>query len=91
MAAGAIPTNDGLTCVFVGTTPARFRAELAPRPQSGFASLLAEGAPELVDRMSGTRAAVRSCGASRADPATSASRGARVGRWWATPATGRTR
>ena len=32
--AGAIPTNDGLTCVFVGTTPARFRAELAPRPQS---------------------------------------------------------
>jgi flavin-dependent dehydrogenase len=53
--AGAIPTNDGLTCVFVGTTPARFRAELAPRPQSAFASLLAEGAPELVDRMSGTR------------------------------------
>jgi 2-polyprenyl-6-methoxyphenol hydroxylase-like FAD-dependent oxidoreductase len=53
--AGAIPTNDGLTCLFVGTTPARFRAEVAPRPQSGFASLLAEGAPELVDRMGGTR------------------------------------
>ncbi len=56
VAAGAIPTNDGLTCVFVGTTPERFRAELVPQPQSGFASLLAEGAPELVDRMSGTRA-----------------------------------
>ena len=55
MTAGAIPTNDGLTCVFVGTTPERFRAELAPQPQSGFASLLAEGAPELVDRMRGTR------------------------------------
>jgi flavin-dependent dehydrogenase len=53
--AGAIPTNDGLTCVFVGTRPERFRTELAPRPQSGFASLLAEGAPELVDRMRGTR------------------------------------
>ena len=56
MTAGAIPTNDGLTCVFVGTTPERFRAELVPQPKSGFASLLAEGAPELVDRMSGARA-----------------------------------
>ena len=54
--AGAIPTNDGLACVFVGTTPVRFRTEVASQPKSGFASLLAEGAPELVDRMSGARA-----------------------------------
>ena len=54
--AGAIPTNDGLTCVFVGTTPSASAPRLVPQPKSGFASLLAEGAPELVDRMSGTRA-----------------------------------
>ena len=39
--AGFIPTNDGLTCVFVGTTPARMRACAAAGAEQAFDTLLA--------------------------------------------------
>ncbi len=51
--AGAIPTNDGETCVFVGTTPARFRRELLGDPAGGYRRLLGEAAPELVAALEG--------------------------------------
>ncbi|WP_436497568.1 NAD(P)/FAD-dependent oxidoreductase [Actinokineospora sp. HUAS TT18] len=50
-AAGAIPTNDGQTCVFVATTQSRFRRELVHDPATGFRRLLP---PELADRLPGT-------------------------------------
>jgi flavin-dependent dehydrogenase len=50
-AAGAIPTNGGQTCVFVGTPSARFRRELVPDVTKGFPALLDEIAPELAAPM----------------------------------------
>ena len=46
-AAGLIPTNDGATCVFVGTTPARMRACAATGAERAFAALLAAAGPAL--------------------------------------------
>jgi 2-polyprenyl-6-methoxyphenol hydroxylase-like FAD-dependent oxidoreductase len=54
-AAGAIPTNDGEACVFVATTPERFRTELLPAPDTGFTTLLQATAPELADRLAAAR------------------------------------
>jgi 2-polyprenyl-6-methoxyphenol hydroxylase-like FAD-dependent oxidoreductase len=45
-----IPTNDGVACVFVGTTPDRFRREVAPDVNQGFRMLAHESAPELASR-----------------------------------------
>ncbi|WP_328523604.1 NAD(P)/FAD-dependent oxidoreductase [Kribbella sp. NBC_00359] len=50
--AGLIPTNDGLTCVFVATTPDRMRALRRRGTERAFATLLAETAPALADRVS---------------------------------------
>ncbi|WP_329484717.1 NAD(P)/FAD-dependent oxidoreductase [Kribbella sp. NBC_01484] len=50
--AGLIPTNDGLTCVFVATTPDRMRALRRCGTERAFAILLAETAPALADRVS---------------------------------------
>ena len=50
-AAGFIPTNDGLTAVFVGTTPARLRALRRDGAQHAFATLLAKAAPRLAERI----------------------------------------
>ena len=50
-AAGFIPTNDGLTCVFVGATPARVRALRRDGTEQAFAVLLSETAPRLADRV----------------------------------------
>jgi flavin-dependent dehydrogenase len=50
-AAGFIPTNDGLTGVFVGTTPARLRALRRDGTQHAFATLLAKAAPRLAERV----------------------------------------
>jgi len=50
-AAGAIPTNDTNSCVFVSTTPDRFRSELRGNVRGGFARLLAEVAPDLAERV----------------------------------------
>jgi 2-polyprenyl-6-methoxyphenol hydroxylase-like FAD-dependent oxidoreductase len=51
--AGAIPTNHGQTCVFVGTTPARFRRELVDAPMAGYLGLLEAAAPELAAQLAG--------------------------------------
>ncbi len=47
VSAGAIPTNDGRTCVFVALPPARFRNELAGGVEHLYRRVLAEVAPEL--------------------------------------------
>ena len=49
--AGAIPTNDGATCIFVGTRPDRFRRELMKDPMTGFMRIMRDAAPELADRL----------------------------------------
>lgn len=48
---GAIPTNDGNTCVFASLPPDRFREELPRGLEAIFHAVLAEGAPELADRV----------------------------------------
>jgi menaquinone-9 beta-reductase len=48
-AAGLIPTNDGEVCVFVSTPPDRFRNELRRDVPAGFATVLAETAPDLAE------------------------------------------
>jgi flavin-dependent dehydrogenase len=50
-AAGAIPTNHGLTCVFAATTRDRFRRDLTRDPATGFRQLLAAAAPDLAGRL----------------------------------------
>jgi 2-polyprenyl-6-methoxyphenol hydroxylase-like FAD-dependent oxidoreductase len=50
-AAGIIPTNDGLSCVFASTTPERMRALRRNGTDAAFDSLLAEAAPQLVERV----------------------------------------
>jgi flavin-dependent dehydrogenase len=45
VAAGLIPTNDGLTCVFVGTTPRRMRDLRRQGVSAAFDTLLAESFP----------------------------------------------
>ena len=51
--AALIPTNDGQTCVTVGTPPGRFADELAGDLAGGFRRLLAEACPELAARVAG--------------------------------------
>jgi len=50
-AAGLIPTNDGQTCVFVGTTPERMRAARRRGADHAFAELFASAAPRLTHRL----------------------------------------
>jgi flavin-dependent dehydrogenase len=50
-AAGFIPTNDGRTGVFVGTTPRRLRALRRDGTERAFAALLAAAAPRLAERV----------------------------------------
>jgi len=49
--AGAIPTNDGNTLVFVATTPARFHAELQGDMEAGYEKVLVECAPDLAEEV----------------------------------------
>jgi flavin-dependent dehydrogenase len=58
-AAGAIPTDDGLTCVFVAATPQRLRRELESGPDSAFRRILGSAAPALAGRLADTDAASR--------------------------------
>jgi len=46
-AAGLVPTNDGQTCVFVATTPARMRALRKDGTDAAFGALLTATAPAL--------------------------------------------
>lgn len=48
-AAGLIPTNEGLTCVFASTSSRRFAHEIRRDLASGFTRLLGEAAPRLPD------------------------------------------
>jgi flavin-dependent dehydrogenase len=57
MSAGAIPTNNGETLVFVATPPERFHAELQGDMEAGYLRVLTECAPELAEEV---RAATRS-------------------------------
>ncbi len=50
-AAGLIPTNDGLTCVFVSTTPDRMRHLRRGGTEQAFQSLFAEAAPGHLSRL----------------------------------------
>ena len=50
-AAGFIPTNEGCTGVFVGTTPARMRALRRDGTEHAFQTLLAATAPRLAERV----------------------------------------
>jgi flavin-dependent dehydrogenase len=56
-AAGVIPTNDSHACVFVGTSPTRFRRDLVRRPVDGYLALLDTVAPELAVRLAGAERA----------------------------------
>jgi 2-polyprenyl-6-methoxyphenol hydroxylase-like FAD-dependent oxidoreductase len=58
-AAGLIPTNDGLTCVFVSCTPARLRALRREGTEGAFDMLLARAAPGLTARVAAARPAGR--------------------------------
>ena len=49
--AGLLPTNDGATCVFVGTTPERMRRLTKAGRERAFSTLLAAAAPALVERV----------------------------------------
>ena len=51
VAAGLIPTNDGLTCVFVGTSPQRMRELRRQGIAQAFATLLRESFPALPARV----------------------------------------
>lgn len=53
IAAGVIPTNDGLSCVFVGASPSRFEAEARGRLADFFRRALSEAAPELAIELAG--------------------------------------
>ncbi|HEX6937542.1 MAG TPA: FAD-dependent monooxygenase [Actinomycetes bacterium] len=58
VAAGAIPTNGGLTCLFGAAPPARVAAEVsAAGPAGALRSLAAANSPELLDRIRGSRPA----------------------------------
>jgi menaquinone-9 beta-reductase len=50
-ASGAIPTNDGRTCVFVGASPERFHRELRWDRPAAMRTLLAEVSPDLGARV----------------------------------------
>ena len=51
VAAGMIPTNDGLTVVFVSTTPERMRAARRGGTEEAFESMFAVGAPDQLPRL----------------------------------------
>jgi menaquinone-9 beta-reductase len=51
--AGVIPTNDGLTCVFVALPPERFRRQLRGSLAEAHRAVLAEAAPEIAEQLQG--------------------------------------
>jgi menaquinone-9 beta-reductase len=50
-AAGVIPTNDGLACVFAATSAEGMRCELDAGAEAGLRRVLARAAPGLADRL----------------------------------------
>jgi 2-polyprenyl-6-methoxyphenol hydroxylase-like FAD-dependent oxidoreductase len=57
--AGLFPTNDGQTCVFVGTTPRRFRSETRAGMAIGYTRLVGQAVPWLLDAAPGAGAPER--------------------------------
>lgn len=55
VSAGAIPTNDGRTCVFVALPPWRFADELPGGVEALYHRVLGEAAPELAAAVRGAR------------------------------------
>jgi flavin-dependent dehydrogenase len=55
VAAGAIPTNEGLSCVFVGMPPGRYRAQPAVPLDALFQQLASECHPGLARALGGAR------------------------------------
>jgi 2-polyprenyl-6-methoxyphenol hydroxylase-like FAD-dependent oxidoreductase len=55
VAAGAIPTNDGRTCLFAALPPPRFSAELPRGIDAVFRSVLSEAAPEVAQAVASAR------------------------------------
>ena len=55
VSAGAIPTNEGRTCVFVSLPPKRFLDELPGGIDGLFERVVAEAAPELARAVAGAR------------------------------------
>jgi 2-polyprenyl-6-methoxyphenol hydroxylase-like FAD-dependent oxidoreductase len=51
VSAGAIPTNDGQTCVFASLPSAQFRAEIGEGLETIYDRVLAEAAPEQAERL----------------------------------------
>jgi len=56
LGAGAIPTNDGDTLVFVATSPARFHDEVRRDLEAGYRQVLQECAPGLARELNGAAA-----------------------------------
>ena len=50
-AAGVIPTNDGLACVFAATSAERLRRELGGGADAALRRILAQAAPGLAERL----------------------------------------
>jgi flavin-dependent dehydrogenase len=59
VSAGLFPTNNGKTCVFVCTTPQRFRSESSAGMACAYARLLGDAAPRLSAPVTGARAPER--------------------------------
>jgi len=58
VSSGLIPTNDGEACAFVGGSEARFRRDVFPNLEEGFAAILRLAAPEVAAKVAnGTRKA----------------------------------
>ena len=53
LSAGAIPTNNGLTCVFASVPARRFAEVFRGNPERGYRGVLAEVAPELTPALRG--------------------------------------
>lgn len=51
---GVIPTNGGLSCVWAGTDPDRFRREVRRDVRAGFRTLLGQAAPDVAERLAAT-------------------------------------
>jgi len=51
VSAGAIPTNNGDTCIFAGTSAARFQDEIRLDIEAGFRKIVAESSESLADEM----------------------------------------
>ncbi len=59
VSSGAIPTNDGLSCIFVGGSETYFRRHVFPNLEDGFADVLRQASPEIADRARGAARVAR--------------------------------